>query len=697
MKSSVCAGICLLTSLQALSAAPIGYWNFDNNADDQSGGTNHGTLLGSAVFDSATARPSALSGSTHSVRFDGANGSLVSINHGVGGMKVNDLPVFSISMWVRGAAAQSDKRVFSEGSTTSNNPLYNIGTSNVGGEALSFYHRFDTGTVSAGNNHPLSTAKVFDNSWHHIVWIDAAGMVSLYVDGIFDRTFTYTDQSLTTDTTTFGGILRAAASHSISGNIDDAAIWNVALTQNDISALVGGISPLNVPVPTTDADGDGLLDVWETLHMLDPDDNGLNPNNHGVAGNPDNGAAGDPDMDNLDNAGEFARGTDPRKADSDDDNVNDGQEIADATNPLDPDTDKDGLNDGEEKSRMTNPLLVDTDGDGVNDGTEVANASDPLDAASPGLAALLCAYWPLDTTDGTTTPDEGANGYDLTLANMDATNFVFDEGRTAASFNNATMTLLSRISQAGEELPINQHAAFTVSMWTKITGTGQSDFRLFSEGSTTNNNPLFNLGTRNNGADNVLDIYLRGLNGLTPNHQYSTGMPLDGTWRHIAVTIEQQGGKVQLFIDGVLDRDNFPYQNAYDPALDTTSIGGILRATASNWVTGLVDDVSLWKAVLPAETIAALAAGDSPLDLTGGKAFIITGIARNSVANEVTLTWNSKPGKFYTVRFSTDLVGDPRTWPDISDSWPSGGEETTYVDTIDAEVTPVRYYVIEQN
>ncbi len=689
-------GACLLALLSTLSATPIAYWNFDDNADDQSGGTNHGTLMGSAAYDSATPRPTVLASSTHSVRFDGANGSLVSINSGAGGMRVNDLPAFSISMWVRGPL-QDDKRVFSEGSTTSTNPLYNIGTNaaGAGGQEVDFYHRYDDNSVS--NNHLVSTAKAFDNLWHHLVWVDESGTVSLYVDGIFDRNFTYTDQTLTTDTTTLGGILRATACCSFNGNLDEVAIWDVALTQDDVTALTGGLSPMTVPVATTDADGDGLLDYWEVINMLDPDDNGLDPNNNGETGNPDNGAAGDPDLDNLSNVLEYERGTDPRDPDTDADGVDDGQEVADGTRPLEPDTDKDGLNDGEEKALATDPLLVDTDGDGVNDGTEVANGSDPLLASSPGLSALLSAYWPLDATDGVTTPDEGGGGYDLTLMNMDATNFVTDEGRAAVSFNGTAMTLLSRVHTDGEDLPINQHPAFTVSMWTKIAGTGQNDLRIFSEGSTTSDSPLFNLGTRNNGADNVLDLFLRNLAGATPNHQYSSGMPLDGTWHHLAVTVEQQGGKVAIYLDGVLDRDNVAFQNVYDPSLDTTSLGGILRAAASNFVTGLVDDVSLWKAVLGADTIAELAAGESPLALAGGADFAITAVARNPATNEVSLTWSSRPGKFYTIRFSDDLGGDPRTWPDLTDSWPSGGQETSFVDTVDAGLTPVRYYVIEEN
>ena len=64
-------------------------------------------------------------------------------------------------------------------------------------------------------------------------------------------------------------------------------------------------------VEVADGDGDGLPTSWEVEHGLDPDDNGENPNNNGVPGNPINGPTGDPDMDELDNLGELIRGSDP--------------------------------------------------------------------------------------------------------------------------------------------------------------------------------------------------------------------------------------------------------------------------------------------------------------------------------------------------------------------------------------------------
>jgi hypothetical protein len=72
---------------------------------------------------------------------------------------------------------------------------------------------------------------------------------------------------------------------------------------------------------TADLDKDGLPDSWERTHF-----------NSTTAQN----GKGDPDQDGLDNAGEFAKGTDPNDADTDGDGLNDATDpkplSAEATN-----------------------------------------------------------------------------------------------------------------------------------------------------------------------------------------------------------------------------------------------------------------------------------------------------------------------------------------------------------------------------
>ncbi|MFT7302877.1 MAG: hypothetical protein ACI8UZ_001715 [Akkermansiaceae bacterium] len=203
---------------------------------------------------------------------------------------------------------------------------------------------------------------------------------------------------------------------TLTANGDDTQSGNFVkftnLTQADLTLFLdpagsvgtaerGAINGIQIiEIIAGDGDGDGLDDTWESSFGLDPSDNGLNPNNNGVAGNPDNGADGDPDNDGSTNAEEQTRQTFPNDEDTDNDTLLDGVESNDGiylndtmtgTNPLRVDSDGDTLNDNvennsgtfvDETKTGTNPNKADTDGDDLTDDWEITNALDPFDDGS---------------------------------------------------------------------------------------------------------------------------------------------------------------------------------------------------------------------------------------------------------------------------------------------------------------------------
>ena len=111
------------------------------------------------------------------------------------------------------------------------------------------------------------------------------------------------------------------------------------------SGFVALIEPAGSNPSGSDADGDGLPDVWESIH-------GFNPL---VAD-----ASTDRDGDGMSELQEFTAGTNPSVVDSDGDGLSDFQESI---------------------TLSTNPNLVDTDGDGFEDGEEIAAGLSALDAS----------------------------------------------------------------------------------------------------------------------------------------------------------------------------------------------------------------------------------------------------------------------------------------------------------------------------
>lgn len=358
-----------------------------------------------------------------------------------------------------------------------------------------------------------------------------------------------------------------------------------------------------------DADSDGLPDWWEEVY---------------APGDPEAlGTGGDFDGDGLNDEDEYAADTDPTMSDTDGDGLTDGIE-ADPTEPgytgtnaLVGDTDEDGRNDGDEVNGdpVTDPLDRDSDDDGVVDGVEISKGTDPNIASSrPDLGEFLVAHYPLDRLGAGVEAPDAFGFHHLIGSNLDQSSVVAGHDAFAVSFDAAEETMLSRINgAAGDRLPISSNPDHSIVMWVKVKGTGQNDLRIFSEASLSENTSLYNLGTQNGGADDRLDVYLRASNGATSNHQFSTATPLDGTWHHIAWVVA--GDEAKLYVDGVLDGTGFTWQNPYSPTVATTSLGGIQRALKSHWMTGEIDEVSLWDVALTATDVFGLASAGNALAL----------------------------------------------------------------------------------
>ncbi len=122
-----------------------------------------------------------------------------------------------------------------------------------------------------------------------------------------------------------------------------------------------------------DTDDDNIIDFWEVLMNLNPND----PYD----------AYLDYDHDGIINVKEYSLLTNPWKQDTDDDGMPDNWEIRynlDPTNSLDAnsDLDEDGLSNLDEYKFNTNPLDPDTDNDGYSDGYEVLLGTNPNDKKS---------------------------------------------------------------------------------------------------------------------------------------------------------------------------------------------------------------------------------------------------------------------------------------------------------------------------
>jgi len=287
------------------------------------------------------------------------------------------------------------------------------------------------------------------------------------------------------------------------------------------------------------------------------------------------------------------------------------------------------------------------------------------------LQAELVSYWPFDEfPDQFSTPDV-VSGFDMELLVDDSNDVEHVDGKTGKAFeffgtNGSGSIFFYTQQDETDKLPINLQPEWTISMWAKVEGTGQNDLRLFSESNTGgDNNPLFNIGTANNGSDGSLDIYIRNnqLSTGTVNHPHTTEHPFNGEWNHVGWTYAD--GMHNVFVNGSYD-SSYPMESfgILDPAnIDTTTIGGILRGNASHQVTGIIDDVAIWDEVLNGAQIAALATEEvtplEALDFAGSLPPFPVGDAGSTAALTV-------PGARDNLVFG-EPSGDPV--PGLGQSW----------------------------
>lgn len=160
--------------------------------------------------------------------------------------QTKDLPIYnevtySICGWVK-APAQDDKRIFAEGSSTSNNPLLTIGsgrTTDSTTDKLQVFIRNNNGSNLLGTAGKKSTTTVFDDTWNHFCWNDNNGIAELYIDGVKDATnFNYTRSgTFTLNCTGIAAIIRAALSNWLNGELFDFRCYNRCLTPNEIAEI----------------------------------------------------------------------------------------------------------------------------------------------------------------------------------------------------------------------------------------------------------------------------------------------------------------------------------------------------------------------------------------------------------------------------------------------------------------------------
>jgi hypothetical protein len=110
-----------------------------------------------------------------------------------------------------------------------------------------------------------TTAGYTANAWHHACTVFTSNVSrAVYLNGANKTSNTADRTPGTPDVVSIGRTSSSASDDYTSGRIADAAVWNIALSDDDVAALADGLSPLLVRP-------DGLVAYWPIFGNTSPE------------------------------------------------------------------------------------------------------------------------------------------------------------------------------------------------------------------------------------------------------------------------------------------------------------------------------------------------------------------------------------------------------------------------------------------
>ena len=221
----LCLALVLGTTwaIPASSANPkdalIGYWKLDGDTLDSSGLGNHGTAMGSPVFEQGLFE--------QAMYFDGTQDYLV-IDSVADDFTNNDL---TLSAWIKTEDKGGWQWWFSCNTATGGNTII-LGL--INGQI----------TVHQGAVVVTSTTVVNDLQWHHVAYTTIGSVGSLYINGVLEGTHTAAVQLLPNDRWSIAQEWDGASpTDFLNGTVDDVRIYDRGLTAEELPLIMTTLPP----------------------------------------------------------------------------------------------------------------------------------------------------------------------------------------------------------------------------------------------------------------------------------------------------------------------------------------------------------------------------------------------------------------------------------------------------------------------
>jgi len=258
----IASALLAISTPHIASASLVGYWPLDDDLLDYSSYGNDGSLInidnndsgsttGGPEFD--TDVPAAIGGGK-SARFDGIDDGIdLGNNGGASGAYNFTTNDWTISGWIKKASG-SDWVIFANGANSGGGIRTNLWreSSSAGNAQLTVD---DDGAV--GGKVEAVGGTIDADVWHHVAGVRKGNDIFLYVDGALADSDTlpagYDLSGITQENAYIGtnwAYVVPGLQHFTAGYVDDVAVFDAALTKEQIGLLASGdATPFNVPEP----------------------------------------------------------------------------------------------------------------------------------------------------------------------------------------------------------------------------------------------------------------------------------------------------------------------------------------------------------------------------------------------------------------------------------------------------------------
>ena len=693
----------LLSSASLAHADLIGWWDFEEGAGpttaDQSGGGHTGTLGTGATWSTDEFAPAG-SGSTASIAFDGTNFAHVLIN-GYKADEIGGTNSRTLAAWIKSAPGVTP--------LASNMGIFGYGE-NQAGDKWNFRTQNQNGLidgnirVEVNGGFIIGSTVVIDNTWHHVAmtWEDDGTPnitdALLYVDGVLETVSISLDEVIHTDTVN-GMDLAISDDHSQrewNGWLDDVRIYDEVLSAAKILELATS-TPILLSAFTTDDEsipaGETVTVSWEVDPTFDTlvIDNGVGD----VAPITTDGS-GSIELTPVVTTTYTLTATLGAKLQSSTLTIHVGEVPTISSFEI---TGPDTITTGGSTTLTWRTFGADSlnlapaPGDVTGETTVMVRATETTiytltatNATGSSMAQVtvtavppgLLAHFDFEEGEGMTATDVSGNGLVGNFDPIDGTGPAWDTADVPPLLGGTTASIEfdgigDRIIVTGYKVPeLSGTTSRTLMAWVKSRGVspnGAENMGILAFGQNQLGDKWnFRAENSNGPVPGGLRVEVNG------GYIVSTTNIVDATWHHVAMTFEDDGTPdvedILLYVDGQLETASASLAQV----IHTDTANGIdLRIgddhSNRKW-DGWIDDVRIYNYALTPEEIEKARLGGTAAP------FQITSAIYDEAAGSVTLTWNSTPGRTYSIDYSEDLTTD--SWSEAVDALPSKGTETTY-------------------